>query len=460
MSENANLEERLKQLQNAKEKREYSGPKIQRVAHHLRERKHFGKHYSPRLMSLGPIHHGDSKLEVGEKYKQMWAATYMETTGQSPQTLYDRVAGDIQKLKALFGEDIFSSNDRFSKYEMQGFRNVEEMICWMLFVDGCALLHILENAKLHVAHIMNVKVDQLVLVMQDVLLLENQLPFMLLKLLWRDTIDDRELIQTMKGFLKCHHWATRNEHKINIKDYPPPAHLLDLQRTIILRRSGPPLQDPKPNANHMGLKQNFILIKMIMNKKYIFVPIYVTSLVYRNIKELRAAGIALKSSKTRRPTDMCFSYGWFSSELTLPEIVVDDTTATTLLNLIAYEMCPDFENDYGICSFVSFLDSLIDHADDVKALRSKEILLNSLGSDEEVANLFNTISTDLVPDMGKYAHLRAQIEKHYKNKLRTWLALGCNTYFSNPWAIIAFLAAVFGLALTFIQTCYAIHPAK
>jgi len=180
----------------------------------------------------------------------------------------------------------------------------------------------------------------------------------------------------------------------------------------------------------------------------------------RNIKELKAAGIELKSSKTRRPLDISFSRGWFHSTLTLPEIVVDDTTAATVLNLIAYEMCPDFQNDYGICSYVSFLDSLIDHPDDVKALRSERILLNSLGSDEEVADLFNTISTDLVPDSGKYAALRYQIEKHYNNRFRTWLALAYDTYFNSPWAIIAFFAAVVGLVLTFVQTWYAINPPK
>lgn len=176
------------------------------------------------------------------------------------------------------------------------------------------------------------------------------------------------------------------------------------------------------------------------------------SQLYRNLKELKEAGIGLESSKTRRPRDVSFSCGWIRSKLKLPEIVVDDTTAATVLNLIAYEMCPDFENDYGICSYVSFLDSLIDHPDDVKALRSEQILLNSLGSDEEVANLFNTISTDLVPDMVKYADVRNEIEKHYSDKSRTWLALGYHTYFSNPWAIIAFHAAVVGLALTFVQT--------
>ena len=181
-------------------------------------------------------------------------------------------------------------------------------------------------------------------------------------------------------------------------------------------------------------------------------------MTYRNIQDLRAVGIRLKSSKTRRPRDIDFSEGWFVAELTLPEIIVDDTSAATFLNLIAYEMCPDFHNDYGFCSFAAFMDSLIDSPEDVKVLRSKEILLNSLGSDEEVAELFNIISTDLVPNTETYKEVRAKIHDHCCNRCNTWIAEGFHTYFSSPWAIIAFIAALMALVLTFIQTWFTVHP--
>ncbi|CAJ2673342.1 unnamed protein product [Trifolium pratense] len=123
-------------------------------------------------------------------------------------------------------------------------------------------------------------------------------------------------------------------------------------------------------------------------------------------------------------------------------------------------MCPDFENDYGICSFAVFMDSLIDHPEDVRELRSKEILLNCLGSDEEVADLFNIMSKNLLPNTKIYYEVRAKIQKHYRNKCKTWIALGKHTYFNNPWAFIAFLAAFIALALTFIQTWFAINPTE
>ncbi|ESW23695.1 hypothetical protein PHAVU_004G068600 [Phaseolus vulgaris] len=469
------IPEKLQQLQKAKEAPSPSpeNAKIQRVAHYLRDRKNFTKEYSPKLVSFGPIHYGDPKLQSGEQYKKMWAAEYIDSTKISPQELHTKVVQNMETLKPLFDDDLFINNPTFLRYHEHGFGTPEEMISWTLFVDGCALLRILEHAKLDNPEKMNVKVDQLVLVMQDVLLLENQLPFPLLKHLWRipgkelkETM--KELKKTMKEFLRCHHWATKEEHKIPEVEFPDPTHLLGLQRSIILHE--PDIKQTKnvPDAstenthNHGHCLKNILTYNTGKGSKTpnVSTENHEDMVTYRNIKELKVVGIVLKSSKTRSPKDISFSFGWFYSTLKLPEIVVDDTTTTTVLNLIAYEMCPDFQNDYGIRSYVSFLDSLIDHPDDVKALRSKQILLNSLGSDEEVANLFNTLSTDLVPDMRKYVSLRNQIEMHYNDKGRTWLTLGWKTYYSTPWAIIAFHAAIVGLLLTFVQTWYAIHPPK
>ena len=259
---NLTMEERFQELQKAKETPSpaLGNAKIQRVPPHLlRNRKNFNKHYSPKLVSFGPIHHGDLNLHLGEQYKKMWAAEYIGSTRTTLPKLHKKFVQNRESLKPLFDEDILTKNGRFSKYEEQGFETREDMISWMLFVDGCALLHILEHAKLHEPGKMNVKVDQLVLVMQDALLLENQLPFPLLKHLWRDSKE--ELIEIMKGFLRCHHWAT-NEDQVNFRaDFPQPTHLLHLQRSIILYES-PTKTDkkgfcvPKRNTGKRSETQN------------------------------------------------------------------------------------------------------------------------------------------------------------------------------------------------------------
>ncbi|KAF3659081.1 hypothetical protein FXO38_12850 [Capsicum annuum] len=110
-------------------------------------------------------------------------------------------------------------------------------------------------------------------------------------------------------------------------------------------------------------------------------------------------------------------------------------------------------------------DSLIDQPEYVKELRSKGILLNFLGSDQEVADLFNDIARDLVPNPHAYVDVKDKIEKHYNNKGKIWIAEWKNTHFNTPWTVFAFIAALFVICLqvtsTFlagVQTYYAAHP--
>jgi hypothetical protein len=77
---------------------------------------------------------------------------------------------------------------------------------------------------------------------------------------------------------------------------------------------------------------------------------------------------------------------------------MDDSTGPIFMTFIAYEMCLDFENDFDITSYISFLDSLIHEANDIKELRKARVLHNFLGRDQEVADFFNEIGTDLVPN--------------------------------------------------------------
>ncbi|KAL1368138.1 hypothetical protein HN51_022278 [Arachis hypogaea] len=437
-------------------------PKIRKVPHYLRNRVDFAKHYSPKLVSFGPIHHGDQNLKLGEEYKRMWSVMYVRTRGQTARDLHKRVLSNIKELQDLFDKDLFAKQE-FTKCEFEGFKDLDEKLSWMLFVDGCALLQVLENGNLgdacNYCHL-KIKMDQLILVQQDVLLLENQLPFQLLRLLCCDpnanvnTNVDDHLVKSTEKFLCTHHlWPKpcppRKEgprpkpNSVNLPQQEstkvvitPPVHLLDYLRKTIVEDDGCQKKLSKSDAS---VKQCII--------------------THRNIQELTASGIHLKKLDSRNPKYIKFSSGGifsFRGILELPEITVDDTTAPTFLNLIAYEMCPDFPNDYGISSFVAFLDSLIDQPEDVKKLRSAGIMRNALGSDEEVSKLFNALSQDLVTSIESYSHVSKDIESHYKNKWLSWMTEIWNNHFSTPVAIIALLAGIIALVLTFIQTWYSV----
>ncbi|MCI01083.1 DUF247 domain protein [Trifolium medium] len=144
----------------------------------------------------------------------MWAAQYIENAKLDPHILHKKIADNIDDLKGLFSDDVLTLSG--TKESLEGFTSHDEKLSWMLFVDGCSLLHILENADLRKAEPVNNRLDHVILVMRDILLLENQLPCLVLKLLWKNN-NETELINTMKGFLKWHQGIT-SENKTELKD--------------------------------------------------------------------------------------------------------------------------------------------------------------------------------------------------------------------------------------------------
>nr|AFK47659.1 unknown [Medicago truncatula] len=314
------IKEKFVELKNSKQTPPNARPKIQRVQEYLRSRKNFEQHYSPKLVSIGPIHHDNPTLKLGEKYKLMWAAKYIENTGLIPEELHKKIADNIDELKGRFSDDVLTLTGN----SLQGFECLDEKLSWILFMDGCSLLHILDNIMYLLP--MNIKVDQLALVREDVLLLENQLPYEVLKLLWKDE-DESGLIKSMRSFHNCIYFVGseaekekegNGEHSVSIPNESQsetPTHLLDLQRKIILTTS-----NSKKKINEAKIRE------WRWKNSEENIPI-----TYRGIEDLRAVGIRLKASATGRPTDVDFTAGWFTAKLTIPVIYVNNLAASTLL---------------------------------------------------------------------------------------------------------------------------------
>lgn len=131
----------------------------------------------------------------------------------------------------------------------------------------------------------------------------------------------------------------------------------------------------------------------------------------RLARDFTSVGIQFKPSKTSQLTDIDFKSTCTSGTLQLPPIIVDDITKSILLNLAANEACPDSITDVGVTSYICFMDSLIDQDEEVKVLRAKGILVNFLGSDKHVADLFNEIATDLVPSPRAYVEVKKKKKK-------------------------------------------------
>ncbi|CAN6372270.1 unnamed protein product [Urochloa humidicola] len=170
--------------------------------------------------------------------------------------------------------------------------------------------------------------------------------------------------------------------------------------------------------------------------------------------DLSEAGIHFQRSKTDDADDINFKNG----VLSMPQIVVRDSTEKEFLNLMAFERLHGSAGSRAI-AFMTFMDNIIDSERDVALLKSKGIITNLLSSDKEAAKLFNTLGKGaLLPPYSHLYKVRRMVNAHCSKRRNKWRASFVKTYLSNPWVFISLVAAVILLVATLMQTVYTVVP--
>ncbi|GLT79166.1 hypothetical protein SLA2020_506630 [Shorea laevis] len=175
--------------------------------------------------------------------------------------------------------------------------------------------------------------------------------------------------------------------------------------------------------------------------------------------ELHEAGIKFEKKIKGRLFDTKFEKGVMS----IPTLKIVDDTESILRNLVAYEQYYKDISSRHFIDYIRFMDCLINTGKDVELLRCHEVIENRLGDNEVIADIFNRIcdSVLVAEDDFSYSELFNEVNKHCKRKWNLWKANLWHNYFNTPWALISFLAAVFLLLLTAMQSIYSAldyHP--
>jgi hypothetical protein len=101
--------------------------------------------------------------------------------------------------------------------------------------------------------------------------------------------------------------------------------------------------------------------------------------------------------------------------LKIPTLFIDDGTSTLLRNMIAYEQSSRSAAPYFSCLAV-FLDSIVDTVDDINILRRAGIIKQAKGGDQEVVDLFNSLTKEVEIDMDDCYIMKQikEINRHYR----------------------------------------------
>ncbi|KAA8517206.1 hypothetical protein F0562_017542 [Nyssa sinensis] len=91
-------------------------------------------------------------------------------------------------------------------------------------------------------------------------------------------------------------------------------------------------------------------------------------------------------------------------------------------------------------------------------MQSAGILKSIQGNEEELANFINKIGAAVEPQFDDYKDVKREMGNYIASKRRAWLNEVIRDYLRSPWTIIAFLAGIFLLFLTAVQTYFAAFP--
>ncbi|XP_038988793.1 UPF0481 protein At3g47200-like [Phoenix dactylifera] len=144
-----------------------------------------------------------------------------------------------------------------------------------------------------------------------------------------------------------------------------------------------------------------------------------------------------------------------SGRMEIPQLQIYGYTGPLFQNLIAFEQCY-FDTEMYFTIYALFMDCIIDQAEDVRLLQLKGILEHKLSSPQDVADLFNQLGSRLhyVREKNYLAKQIKEVNSFYEVKCHKRLVTLRRDYLGNPWAKISVFAAALLLFLTIEQAVF------
>jgi hypothetical protein len=355
-----------------------------------------------------------------ESVKDVAAYHFVRTSGHSLEEMYWAVC-DLEELAR-------------STYTDKATRDINgSALAFAMLRDGCFLMQYMimctDPDKLAPSLLCFLSSNQAV-ISQDIMLLENQIPWVVIETLRRfRTVAAEEFIAKMGRTLQVRGDSQRTPFVLD--GYRPP-HLLGL------------LHYYKTGRHTTGVGVASSVGNRPMSKTISAI-------------ELQEMGIKLTASKTTKLVDMGFKKTLLSGEIFLAPLLLDEIRSCWLINMAAFEismgMGTGVWEDIGqpvVCSYIAVLAMLMDREEDVHVLRAKRLVQGELANNETL-HFFKTLMKHISPGT-LYTHIMEEIEV-YKLKRRIWIKLHVFIYknFKTIITVITIISVIVGIFKTLLS---------
>lgn len=423
--------------------------KIQRLPALLLAEEKEENDYYPKVVSIGPYHHGKTELAQVEAFKPM-AVELLVRNPEEKESLYQQVLGMIGEVRNCYeGESVTNYSDDYLAQMMLQDASliiIEMVLSIQLDVMGDGQQLRAWNAMIE--HLGRLTIATL---FRDFFLVDNQVPLGVLELLIRLLYGDGIEVEMIYRYLNRSIFG--EERRGENFSVPPPLHLLEVMHRVLVSDC---VEVAPEETSCNGCVVRLFSPRNEATENWATKQTH----SFRTVTDLKAKGIHFRPSATRSLKDVGFKSGFFYATLRLPGWFMSPYSKPFFKNLVAYELLPGILTDPVVVSYVDLMQSLVERAEDVKELRESRILYHQLGSDEEILNVYKSINNHGASSSAIFARVKDRIQVHYNSRTNTWMAELIHTYFRSPWTLIAFLAATTVIVLTAAQLYYAIPNAN
>ncbi|KAI8562824.1 hypothetical protein RHMOL_Rhmol03G0065200 [Rhododendron molle] len=423
----------------------YPKRRIEKVPLTMRKDEKTKGYFDPRVVSIGPYHHGKEELQTVERIKPIIAQLFISSSGRRMDEFREHILEIVDDARSCY---VDGSTDKYS----------DDEFAEMMLLDGlfaCALIESITpgygDQTIEDEIVKHLGKHALYLLPSDITsLLENQLPFQVLELLMILKSKNNKLTEMMDKFLDS--LESRESQRQDKKELGTEF------RWLLDNKSGIDKKQPLHYLEYIWLRHNNLSQSDQTRGTLVNIGFSDFYYSFKSVSELKAKGIHARSGSVYTQRDFKFKSFFFFAVLEIPPLILNPQFIIHTSNQIAYEWTPNNPNNLPTMAYMNFMKSLINSVEDVKELRAKNILFSACTSDEEVVKMFNSISTFGVEDFRIYDKVKRKIQHHYNNKARTWFAELIHKYFSSPWTFMAFIAAAVIVSMSFLQTYYTIFP--
>lgn len=432
------------------------------------------KAYEPILLSVGPYHYGKTNLQHMEEHKLRYLNQLIKRREAKGVSRSQQLNTYLRTLKDL--ED--QARGYYDEAEAEAITVESNKFLEMMLLDGCFITELFHKfSRDEKERDPCLKADWIHHALaRDLTLLENQLPFPVLKSIQSMISDEPDHLHLIFGALN--YLPTYSHLPICQNNYEKRAALQcisDLAKRPLLPRSTSfkrrSLNPAKLNdiKHLLDLVHKFMLVEETLEMEHRdrggahLVKRVVSRTCTNNRRkkfrysavELRDSGVAFMRAEKGKFHDIRFENGI----LKIPPIWITDSTETLFRNLIAYEEHSPGQGDgvKYISDYVAFLDSLINSPTHVELLRHKGIIDNLMGDDEAVSVMLNKMNKNTVITSNfYYEEIISSLTVHCQKNRNVWMAKLKRKYLNSPWAILSIVAGFLLLIMHVIQAVFAV----